>query len=696
MKVLVTGGAGFIGSNFIRYILSKHRDWEVINLDKLGYGSNLANLRDIEDDERYTFVKGDINDFDLVSKLIKEVDGVVNFAAESVAENEFVAIHRHGRIKLVAFSELFEQLSKTNEVIKDGKHEIIDVSGKNIKVLSFYNGYGAWFPLKKVIRHYYKGKLLCLRQKWGEICVTPNHSVYDVFGNLVSAESNPELLAIRRINYYPREHKFMNPTKTRAEGNGHLRVTLDKIYTGEKLKALLRLLAAYISEGNATYNKANGSYTVVISNRDKEWLKGLAENYKLISDGSYSITKRKTGVHQLELKSKEFYKMCIKLCGKSAPEKRLPDFVYGLDRKYQILFWETLLEGDGTYRRWKRDKIAEYTTVSRRLAAGLGLLLALMGIDYTYYISKPRNGNYTSYTIRTRLFYNVSTGKREIIELEYEGYVYDLEVEKSHNFIAGVGNIVAHNTHVDRSISNPYAFIESNVLGVYTILEAIRKVNPDARLVHIGSDEVYGDIIEGSFTEEDRLMPSSPYSASKAAGDMLVLGYARTYNLNASITRCTNNYGPYQFPEKLIPKTIIRASMGLKIPIYGTGQNVRDWLYVLDHCEAIDIVLEKGERREIYNISAGEEKTNLEVVKTILKLMGEDEDLIEFVEDRPGHDLRYSLDSTKIREHIGWKPKHNFKEGIKKTVEWYLNNEWWWRPLVNEKVLHPTPWKLRW
>ncbi|GAB6136342.1 dTDP-glucose 4,6-dehydratase [Thermococcus prieurii] len=696
MRLLVTGGMGFIGSNFIRYVLEKHKDWEIINLDKLGYGSNPANLRDVENDPRYTFVKGDIADFELMKGLVKQVDAVVNFAAESVAENEFVAVHRHGRVKLVTFGELFEQLSKTNRVIKDGKHEIIDVSGKNIKVLSFYNGCGAWFPLKKIIRHYYKGKLLCLRQKWGEICVTPNHSVYDVFGNLVNAGSNPELLAVRRINYYPHEHKFRNTAKIRAEGTGHLRVTLDKVYTGEKLEALLKLLAAYISEGNATYNKANGSYTVVINNSNEEWLKSLAEDYTLISNGSYSITKRKHGVYQLELNSKEFYQMCIRFCGKNASEKRLPDFVYGLDKKYQMLFWETLLEGDGTYRRWKRDKTAEYTTVSRRLAAGLGLLLALMGVDYTYHISKPRNGNHTSYTIRTRLFYNVSAGKREIIEIEYEGYVYDLEVEKSHNFIAGVGNIVAHNTHVDRSISSPDHFLRSNVIGVYTILEAIRKENPEVRLVHISTDEVYGDIVRGSFREEDALMPSSPYSATKAAADTLVLGWTRTYGLNASITRCTNNYGPYQFPEKLIPKTIIRANMGLKVPIYGTGQNVRDWIYVEDHVRAVETVLLKGEPREVYNVSAGEEKTNLEVVKTILKLLGKDESLIEFVEDRPGHDLRYSLDSWKITRDLKWRPKVSFEEGIKLTVEWYLRNEDWWRPLVNEKVLHPTPWKLGW
>ena len=253
----------------------------------------------------------------------------------------------------------------------------------------------------------------------------------------------------------------------------------------------------------------------------------------------------------------------------------------------------------------------------------------------------------------------------------------------------------AAETHVDRSISNPYSFLQSNVVGVFTILEAVRKKNPGAKLVHVSTDEVYGDTVKGSFKEDDRLKPSSPYSASKAAAEMFVLAYVRTYGLHAVITRCTNNYGPYQFPEKLIPKTIIRASMNLKVPIYGTGKNVRDWIYVLDHCEALDLVMREGDKGEIYNISSGEEKTNLEVVRIILDLMGKDESLIEFVEDRPGHDLRYSLDSSKIRE-LGWKPKHSFKEGIKKTVEWYLENEWWWKPLADERTLHPTPWKLMW
>jgi len=306
----------------------------------------------------------------------------------------------------------------------------------------------------------------------------------------------------------------------------------------------------------------------------------------------------------------------------------------------------------------------------------------------------------------------------EVVNLDKLGYgsnpanLKDVEGDPRYRFVKGdiadseivrelVKNVdaivnFAAESHVDRSISSPNHFLRSNVIGVYTILEAMRRENPDVRLVHISTDEVYGDILEGSFTEEDALKPSSPYSATKASADALVLGWARTYRLNASITRCTNNYGPYQFPEKLIPKTIIRANMGLKVPVYGTGQNVRDWIYVEDHVRAVETVLLKGEPREIYNVSAGEERANIDVVRTILKLLGKDESLIEFVEDRPGHDLRYSLDSWKVTRDLKWRPKYSFEEGIRLTVEWYLKNEDWWRPLVNEKVLHPTPWKLGW
>jgi dTDP-glucose 4,6-dehydratase len=214
--------------------------------------------------------------------------------------------------------------------------------------------------------------------------------------------------------------------------------------------------------------------------------------------------------------------------------------------------------------------------------------------------------------------------------------------------------------------------------------------------LHVSTDEVYGDILEGSFKEEDKLKPSSPYSASKAAADLFAQAYHRTYNLDIVITRCTNNYGPYQHPEKFISKTIIKASLNLPIPVYGTGSNMRDWIYVLDFCEALDIILKKGKSGETYNISADNELKNIDVAKAILRILNKSENPITFVEDRPGHDIRYSLDSSKTRTELGWKPKHNFEESLKQTVDWYVNNEWWWKPLATERILHPTPWKLKW
>ena len=252
----------------------------------------------------------------------------------------------------------------------------------------------------------------------------------------------------------------------------------------------------------------------------------------------------------------------------------------------------------------------------------------------------------------------------------------------------------AAETHVDRSIADPSPFIKSNILGVFTLLETIRKINNSVKYIQVSTDEVYGDIVEGSFIEADRLAPSNPYSATKASADMLCLAFHRTYGLNVKITRCTNNFGPYQFPEKLIPKTIIRAFRSLPVPVYGKGANVRDWIYVLDHCEAVFRILDKGKSGEVYNISSGNELANIDIVKEILRLLNKKDSLITFVEDRPGHDLRYSLNSSKIRTELGWKPQYTLQSALKETVNWYVKNESWWKPLATEEVLHPTPWKV--
>ena len=256
------------------------------------------------------------------------------------------------------------------------------------------------------------------------------------------------------------------------------------------------------------------------------------------------------------------------------------------------------------------------------------------------------------------------------------------DVEKAVKDCEIIFNFAAE-THVDRSIMEAGTFVKTDVLGTYTLLEATRKYNIE-KFVQISTDEVYGSIENSSFKETDPLDPSSPYSASKAGADLLVRAYFKTYGLPVLITRSSNNLGPYQYPEKLIPLFITNALQNKPLPIYGDGKNVRDWLYVLDNCSAIDTVFQKGKFGAVYNIASGNEKTNLEITHLILNELNKTDSLIQFVKDRPGHDRRYSLDFTKIKK-LGWKPKYSFESGIKTTINWYRENEWWWKPLVRRE-----------
>lgn len=237
----------------------------------------------------------------------------------------------------------------------------------------------------------------------------------------------------------------------------------------------------------------------------------------------------------------------------------------------------------------------------------------------------------------------------------------------------------AAESHVDRSITDASVFVRTNVLGTHVLLEGAMK-NGVSRFIHVSTDEVYGSTVMGSFTETDNLNPSSPYSASKAGSDLLARSYWITHGLPVIITRCTNNFGPYQYPEKLIPLFATNLLDGKKVPVYGTGKNVRDWIYVIDHCRAIAFILEHGEPGEIYNIGSGNELTNLEITHSLIAHSGMDESMIEYVQDRPGHDWRYSLDTAKLRA-MGWSPAFSFEAAMEMTVSWYAENEWWWRPL---------------
>ncbi|MFK4293302.1 dTDP-glucose 4,6-dehydratase [Bacillus sp. RC250] len=268
--------------------------------------------------------------------------------------------------------------------------------------------------------------------------------------------------------------------------------------------------------------------------------------------------------------------------------------------------------------------------------------------------------------------YSFIKGKIQNGEL-LEHVVKERDVQVIVNFAA--------ESHVDRSIENPIPFYDTNVIGTVTLLELVKKYS-HIKLVQVSTDEVYGSLGKtGKFTEETPLAPNSPYSSSKASSDMIALSYYETYQLPVIITRCSNNYGPYQYPEKLIPLMVTNALEGKKLPLYGDGLNVRDWLHVTDHCSAIDTVLHKGCVGEVYNIGGNNEKTNVDVVEQIIKLLGKTKKDIEFVTDRLGHDRRYAIDAQKMKNEFEWEPEYTFEQGLKETVEWYKNNVDWWKPL---------------
>lgn len=297
------------------------------------------------------------------------------------------------------------------------------------------------------------------------------------------------------------------------------------------------------------------------------------------------------------------------------------------------------------------EKYPEYKIVNFDLLTYAGNLENLKSVE--------DNPNYT--------FIKGDIANRELVDYIVKSYKIDVIV----NFAA--------ESHVDRSITNPDSFVKTNVLGTQALLDVARANNIE-KFVQISTDEVYGTLGEtGYFTETTPLEPNSPYSSSKAGGDLLVRAYHETYGLNVNITRCSNNYGPYQFPEKLIPLMITNAMEGKELPIYGDGKNIRDWLHVKDHCSAVDLVIHKGKPGEVYNIGGHNERTNNEIVHLIVEKLGVSKDLIKYVEDRLGHDRRYGIDPTKIMTELGWKPEYTFDTGIVETIQWYIDNQDWWK-----------------
>jgi len=701
MNILVTGGLGFIGSNFIRYMLSSHKDVRVTNVDNLSYGSNPANLKDQESDKRYRLVKGDVTDAELMGVLVKDADAIVSFASETHVDRSISnpwpffksnvqgvltileAVRRCGKDVRVIHVSCYDE--KTRALTLEG-FKRFDQLKEGDKVLSLNPKTGEIEvkAIEKVIIQHYRGKMVHFKNRRIDLLVTPNHRMF-ILNARKKLVVEPAEKSSKRSFFYMPEGYWTGRNDEHIEVKGHGSV---------KTSDLMYILGIYIGDGFTAYqekeietksgltrekwlriarNKDTGQFMKIEKETD---YKSNSHSYRIFFDIpksdkcckkveealsnlgiKYHWHKGKAGEH-IYFSSKAFFEL-FSQCGKGAHEKHIPRWALEYSPKYLKHLFQGLIDSDGSYNGggWV------FHTVSPKLVADFCELCVKLGLKPTIVPKKHRVSFIEGRKVEGEVYCisvsktTKSISRKRVAQVDYDGIVWCVKVEDNRNLI------VERNGKID-------------FCG--------------------NTDEVYGDIVEGSFNEDDRLKPSSPYAASKAAADMLCVAYHRTYGVDVIVTRCTNNFGPYQFPEKLIPKTIVRASLNLKVPVYGSGKNVRDWIFVLDHCEAVDRVLDCGRSGEIYNISSGNELTNLQVVERVLELMGKSRDLIEFVEDRPGHDVRYSLNSQKIRSQLGWRPKHSFDEALKYTIVWYMENEWWWKPLADERTLHPTPWTLRW
>jgi dTDP-glucose 4,6-dehydratase len=654
-KILITGSAGFIFSNVVLYMLQNTKH-EIVGIDKLTYAGSRLNAPEVK---RYKLHIGDICDYHFVSKIfeLEKPDIVIHGAAESVKEDTIIPYMGPKKIEHIEIKDLWKRFKKRNTVETNQDNvELMNLDSEQQRALTWKNGYGQWKKIKQISRHKYNGKMVHMRQKWGEIDVTPNHCIYNSDMDLVNPSPDQELLSIRSIK---RSHSERN--------------TVDRFGDLEwktSIEDYLYMIAFYITEGWASFNKANGSYITGFCQNEMDDIYKIRDIMYRNFGCSVYMNERKCS--SITISNKKLYDTFIDECGKGSGGKKIPSFIFKLNEELKKKFIDYLIYFDG-HKYTETSK--KYCTNSRLLAAQLSTLLSVVKQDYSYSRKIFDNNKWNdSYCFQLTDMFN-SMNKSVYEEYDYDGWVYDLEIDDTHKFVCGLGNVIVHNSHVDNSISDSHDFVRTNVIGTHSMLEAALKVHTPDKFINISTDEVYGSVEKGYSKETDQLDPRSPYSSTKASADLLGQSYFTTYGLPVITTRCSNNFGPRQNMEKLIPKVITNVLTGNKIPLYGDGKNVREWIYVKDNFNALMTLIEKGKAGEAYNISSGHGISNVEVLDAIFEIMGRGQDLVEKVEDRLGHDKRYAVDCSKIKS-LGWEPKYNFMEALSYSIDWYKKNRW--------------------
>jgi len=695
MRLLVTGGCGFIFSHFIRHILQKYPDYKIINLDKLTYCGNIESTKDFRNNRNYKFIKGDICDKKLVERTVKEVDVIINGAAETHVDRSIIDAGTFVRTDVFGTYVLLEAARKndvekyiqiscydeqTRAVTRDGFKYYWELrDGDKVFSINPQTGFIEEKEIEKVIVQNYEGDMIHFKSSTVDLKVTPNHRV--LYRRRLGDTSKIRIAEAKDI---ATRCPVLLPKGQWGGIKCNGSIFVDNV--GEvSSEDLFYLAGIFIGDGFVapqvkqqesktglsheefvrTARDENGRFISVGKIGDRDSIKihswriffDIPENDKARDrvesvltnlNIKYSMHKGKAGEH-IYFSSREWTDFFVQF-GRGAKNKNIPEWMLQYDKKYLRALFDGLIDSDG-YCKKHSDKhtCIQYTTVSQKLTKDL----CELGFKLGYYPTFRQN--YRTSVLEGRTI----SGKASYIYFPHEGRDVGKSNAKSEFYRGRIWCVKVRD--------NKNLLVERN-----------------GKLAFCGNtDEVYGSIEKESFRESSPLNPNSPYSASKAGADLLVGAYRRTYGIPTIITRSSNNYGPYQFPEKLIPLFITNLLRGKKVPLYGDGSNVRDWLFVTDNCAAVDTVLHKGKIGETYNIASSDERTNLEMTKMLLKLLGKPESMIQHVQDRKGHDFRYSMDCSKMRA-IGWKPRLKLEDGLEMTIEWYENNEWWWRPLVKK------------
>ncbi|MFA5048799.1 MAG: GDP-mannose 4,6-dehydratase [Patescibacteria group bacterium] len=700
---LITGICGMDGSLLADLLLEK--DYNVFGIMRRNATHDLGNAKHLEND--VDIIEGDITDMSSMFRIIQQVrpNELYNTAAMSVHPETYVNIHRIGPGKFtkpIKIEKLWNNIRIKN--IKVEKERFLSEGGeidielinlknnKNLFVLGFKNGKAQWFKIKQISRHLYKGKLIRLRQKCGEIIVTPNHSVYDENGKLQKPTINPNLLAVRKINYYNKCGETSVKLKTynvgekivendwicyKNESNKSVKSVLN--ITDGTLQAFLRFCGAFIAEGWTSYNVTNKTFKTSIDHTDRKWLEKLQNDLQLFYTGSSYIIENKKencqSVWQLQISSQILYSIIRKYCGKKSTNKQIPDFFFLLVENLWPELLQTLHKEDESSNFCKNCTNIKYMSTSKKLIAQLCYIYTKLEIDfnYSFYKHDTKNGDDNFELVSIQNYQN-NQEINDYEEINYEGFVYDISVDEVNNFCAGLGNIVVHNSHVHTSFEQPLATLDIDTKGVVNILEVVRNLGFTTRIFHCSTSEMFGSA-DPPQTIETMFIPCSPYAIAKVASHNFIRLYREAYNVYCCAGITFNHEGPRRGANFVTRKITMGVAQSLKNPSFklklGNLDAKRDWGFAKDYCQGFWLALQQT-KPDDYIFATNEMhsvKEFCELAFSYVNLNWQEHVEFDRFLMRPSEVDALQGDYSLTESKIGWKPTIKFEELVKIMVE---------------------------